>query len=203
MLVSLTQLSEICKPNTTHCAEYLDPLNKWMTEGQINTPNRMAAFLAQVITETGCFFSISENLNYSATQLLKIWPSHFTASNVNAYAHQPQKIASRVYANLYGNGNEATGDGWTYRGRGLIQVTFRSNYQFIATDLGKSLVETIEYLQTPEGAAYSALWFWKKHKLNDIADRSDIDSISRIVNGNTLGLTERHQYYNVAKQVLS
>lgn len=195
-------LHKICGKSNSEIDSYVEPLNKACALANINTKQRLAAFLAQVIVESGSFHSVSENLNYSATGLVATWPKRFTAQTSPAYARQPEKIANHVYANRYGNGDEASGDGWRYRGRGLIQVTFHDNYAAFAAWKKITLDEAIVYAQTPEGAAVSAAWFWDSHHLNAIADTGNIDAVSKAVNGGTNGLAERNKYYHTALTVL-
>jgi putative chitinase len=183
--------------------KYYDGLVKAMEEFEINTPLRIAAFLAQVAHESGNFRAVHENLNYKAEGLQKIFHKYFPdADTANEYARQPEKIANRVYANRMGNGDEASGDGWRYCGRGLIQLTGKSNYTACGEDLGVDLHENPEYLETPEGAARSAAWFWDSRDLNDLADEKDIKAITKKINGGYIGLEEREKNYEHALSVL-
>ena len=188
------------KANAT---KYADAVDAAMAKFNINTPRRQAMFLAQIMHESGALSTVVENLNYRADRLLVVFPKYFkTQAQADAYAKQPQKIANRVYANRLGNGDEASGDGWKFRGRGLIQLTGKENYQNLAKAIGKTLDETVEYLKTEEGAVVSAGWFWDSRKLNSIADTGDIVAVSKKVNGGTIGLDERQKYYNKAISVL-
>jgi putative chitinase len=171
-------------------------------EFEINTSMRMAAFLAQVAHESGNFRSVRENLNYSADGLRKIFPKYFTDVDPNLYARQPEKIANRVYANRMGNGPESSGDGWAYRGRGLIQLTGKFNYIQCGNALGVDLVNDPSYLETPIGAARSAGWYWSSRGLNAFADKGDMTSITRRINGGTIGLEDRIKHYRHALHVL-
>lgn len=163
----------------------------------------IAAFLAQCAHESALFSRVVENLNYSAEGLLNTFPRYFNTSEAQQYARKPERIANRVYANRMGNGPESSGDGWTYRGRGLIQLTGKNNYIALSKDLDIDVVKNPSYLETPEGASRSAAWFWRKNNLNAPAIRGDIDEVSRIVNAGPAGslrsvhgLTERRNYYN-------
>jgi len=165
---------------------------------------RQAAFLAQTAHESASFTAVKENLNYSAIGLRKIFPKYFPTDELAAqYARQPWKIANRVYANRMGNGDEASGDGWKYRGRGLIQLTGKNNYVSCGTDIGKDLTADPLWLESPEGAVKSALWYWNKNSLNTYADAEDIRGMTKRINGGYHGLDDRLQKYERAKQVLS
>jgi putative chitinase len=119
------------------------------------------------------------------------------------YEHKPEQIANRAYENRMGNGPEASGDGWKFRGKGLIQLTGRDNYQAFADSVQMNIDDASAYLETFEGAVQSACYFWESHNLNALADQGNIDQISKIINGGTLGIEERRQYYQHALQVLS
>lgn len=184
-------------------AKFYESFIRVFEEYEINTPKRQAAFIAQVAHESGQLRHVVENLNYSANGLLKVFRKYFDANSANQYARQPERIANRVYSNRMGNGPESSGDGWRFRGRGLIQLTGRDNYEKFAEDMGMTLEEAVEYLETPDGAVESAAWFWDQRNLNELADRSDITTISRRVNGGTNGLSERIELYDHALSVLN
>lgn len=184
-------------------AQYVEPLNSTFQHFDISTSPRIAAFLAQAGHESACLTHVIENLNYGAGALLAVFPTHFHANEVAAYARNPQKIANRVYANRLGNGPEASGDGWAYRGRGLIQITGKANYQSFATSIGRSLADTVEYLETPEGAAVSAGWFWSSRGLNNLADSGQFAAITRKINGGLSGQDDRELLWNRAKKALA
>jgi len=169
---------------------------KFLPQYEINTPRRRAAFMAQIHHESAGFTRIEENLSYSARRLIEIWPLHFTAKNAGVYAHQPRLIASRAYANRMGNGPEKSGDGWKYRGRGLIQVTGKANYAAFASFKGISIDECIAYLETADGALESACWYWKSHGLNAFADQGETEAITRRINGGLNGIAERIALYH-------
>ena len=171
-------------------------------EFDISTPQRQAAFLAQVAVESGGLKRVTENLNYKASGLLRVFPSHFSEAEAEDYAGQPERIANRVYADRMGNSDEESGDGWRFRGRGLIQLTGRTNYTSCGEALGVDLTEQPDYLESAEGAARSAAWFWHTHKLNALADAGDIDHISRKINGGDNGLDERRHAYATAREAL-
>ena len=177
-------------------------LNETMERFAINTPARQAGFLAQVGHESAKLSVLVENLNYSADGLLATYPRHFNQDQATAYARQPEKIANRVYAARLGNGDEASGDGWRFRGRGLIQVTGRSNYQSCGHDLELDLEADPDLLQQPTYAALSAGWFWNKHNLNALADAKDVLGITKCINGGTNGLDDRQKLYARAMSTL-
>jgi putative chitinase len=163
----------------------------------------MAAFIAQCAHESGGFRFLKENLNYKAESLVRVFPKYFPDINLaKAYEKKPEKIANRVYANRMGNGNEASGDGWRYCGRGLIQLTGKDNYSWFAGSIQVSVEEAAEYLQTFEGAAQSACWFWETNNLNKEADAGDIKTMTRKINGGFIGLEDRIKHYKHALEVL-
>ena len=174
-----------------------------LEEYEITTPNRIAAFLAQCHHESGGFVWLTENLNYSASGLLKVFPKYFsTDAQAKAYAKQPDKIANYVYANRMGNGDEASQEGYKFCGRGLIQLTGRSNYQAFADSLEMNIDDVPEYLATFEGASQSACWYWESQKLNQWADAGDILTLTKRINGGTIGLEDRKKHYDHALHVL-
>lgn len=179
-------------------------------EFEINTPARLAAFLANVAVESQHLTRVAENLNYKASGLLRVFGRYFDAATAEAYAHQPERIANRVYANRLGNGNEATGDGFRYRGRGLNQITGKDNYAECGEALGVDLLEQPEYLESAEGAARSAAWFWDRHGINRFADAGDFDGCCDMINkghkttkvGDAVGYDERLAAYQTACKAL-
>ena len=201
MAITQQQLEQIL-PGNPYIEHWCDALNKILPDYDISTPQRVAAFLAQCAHESGGFTALHENLNYRPETLCKVWPHYFNESNVNNYAHQPEKIANRAYAGRMGNGDEASGDGWNYCGRGLIQLTGKNNYQAFADSIQTDIGQIPAYLQTFEGAIQSACWFWENNNLNACADAGDILKMTKIINGGTLGLEDRTARYNHALQVL-
>jgi len=170
----------------------------------LTTIERRAAFLAQLAHESGQFTLNKENLNYSAAGLQKTFKKYFpTPELANEYAKNPVKIANKVYANRIGNGDEASGDGFKFRGRGFLQITGRENYTKCGVALGVDLTVNPDYLLTSAGAIDSALWFWKLHSLNSYTDRDDIRGQTLVINGGYNGLDERVAFYNKAKTILS
>lgn len=177
----------------------------------INTPKRLAAFIAQCGHESANFKFLRENLNYRAESLLKTWPRHFpTIAVARQYARNPEKIANRAYANRMGNGDEASGDGWRYIGRGLIQLTGKENYSWFAASLSMSVDDIPEYLSTFEGAVQSACWYWEQNNLNKWVDNDDFDGLSDVINigrktekhGDAIGYADRLKHYKHALSVL-
>lgn len=203
--VTLELLKELCpKTKATVLSKYVEPLNKVGEHFDLfENPKRMAAFLAQVAHESGAFNFTKEGLSYSAASLQKVWPKRFpTAAIAQQYARNPQKIANKVYANRMGNGDEKSGDGYKFCGRGLIQLTGKDNYSRFAKSIGKTLDETVAYLETPEGAVASAAWFWDANKLNIYADKGDFVGLTKRINGGTIGLADRKHHYDIALKAL-
>lgn len=208
MPITEQQLLQIL-PNARQVAGIFVPaLNRAMAHWKIDSPVRQAAFLAQVGHESGHLRRLVENLNYRAEALVRTWPSRFTAQAAGAYARQPEKIANRVYGGRMGNGPEESGDGWRYRGRGLIQLTGRDNYRAAGHALGLPLLESPELLEQPEHAAQSAAWWWAAHGLNELADAGRFSDIGSIINTGQPGrvphgATERKALYDLAVRVLA
>lgn len=182
---------------------FVEPLNKACDKFEINTPQRIAMFLAQVGHESGGLSHTQENLNYKSEGLTRIFPKYFHDVDPDDYAHNPEKIANRVYANRMGNSDEDSGDGYKFRGRGLIQLTGRANYSHFAKDMGMVPDDAVEYLETQEGAAMSAGWFWSVNNLNELADSGDIIHCTKRINGGTIGLEERTALYEEALKLFS
>src|SRR5690606_35785669 len=156
-------------------------------------------FFAQILHESGCLRYDMENLNYSSEALLRVFGKYFrTKEEADAYARQPERIANRVYANRMGNGSEASGDGWRYRGRGLIQLTGRNNYRAVAEWVGDPRIVDNPDLVSSDYAVHSAVFFWDKHQLNRFADRDDIVGLTRRINGGENGLAHRRELLNKA-----
>ena len=174
-----------------------------LPEYEINTPQRVAAFIAQCAHESGGFRALKENLNYKAESLLKVFPKYFkTLDEAKAYEKQPEKIANRIYGNRMGNGDESSGDGFRYCGRGLIQLTGKDNYSWFAASLEMPVEDVPEYLASFEGAVQSACWFWETNNLNQWADAGDILTLTKRINGGTIGLEDRKKHYAHALHVL-
>jgi len=204
MSVQLTkkQLAELI-PGNPYLDNWLEALNEILPDYEIDTPKRVAAFIAQCAHESGGFRALKENLNYRAESLVKVFPKYFkTLEEANKYAKQPEKIANKIYGGRMGNGPESSGDGFRYCGRGLIQLTGKENYTWFAESLEMPLEDVPEYLQTFEGAVQSACWFWETNKLNQWADKGDILTLTKRINGGTIGLEDRKKHYEHALHVL-
>jgi putative chitinase len=204
-MLTLSQLKQLL-PKNPYVEHWHHALEQLFPDYDINTPKRMAAFIAQCSHESGGFMVLKENLNYKAATLRKIFPKYFPNDQIaNDYASRPNKqvaIASKVYANRMGNGDEASQDGWKFCGRGLIQLTGKFNYQAFADSLEMDINDVPEYLATFEGAAQSACWFWETNKLNQWADAGDILTLTKRINGGTIGLEDRKKHYDHALHVL-
>jgi len=180
---------------------WVDALNAAFLVGQISTPARVSHFMAQTYEESGGYTALVENLNYSVQALLKEWPSRFTPTLAAECAHQPQRIAGIVYANRMGNGDAASGDGWTYRGRGLLGLTGRWAYGVQAKALGLDLVNHPDLLEQPRNAAMSAAVFWRDEELNPLADAGDIVALTKKINGGLTNLSARQAAYAKARTI--
>jgi len=204
-MITLELLQSICTKTKASVLEpYVNPLIK-VTEhyDMIENPKRVAAFLAQVAHESGGFTAVKENLNYGAKGLMTTFKKYFPNEELaKQYERKPEKIANRVYANRMKNGDEASGDGFKFRGRGLIQLTGRDNYTRFAKSIGKSLDDTVLFLETPEGAVTSAGWFWDTNKLNIYCDKDDFVGLTKRINGGTIGLADRKHHYEIALSML-
>lgn len=171
---------------------------------EINTPARQAAFIGQCSHESANFKTLQENLNYSAESLHRVWPSRFpTVEAAQPYHRNPEKIANKVYSSRMGNGDEASGDGWRYHGRGLIQLTGRANYKYAGDALGVDLVADPNLVANERYASLTAGWFWKTHGLNELADKHDNVAITKRINGGTIGLDDRVAHTNQAMAVMT
>lgn len=202
MELTKQQLRELL-PKNPYIDHWHRALSQLLPDYEINTPQRIAAFIAQCAHESGNFVFLTENLNYKAESLMKIFGKYFKdMATAKAYEKKPEKIANRIYANRMGNGDEASGDGWKFCGRGLIQLTGKSNYERYAESLEISLDEASEHLTTFEGCVQSAAWFWEANNLNQWADKGDILTLTKRINGGTIGLEDRIKHYNHAMHVL-
>jgi putative chitinase len=173
-----------------------------MVKYGITTPLRLKHFFAQMAHESGNFTRLEENLNYSASGLMTTFKNYFpTLAIANAYARQPEKIANRVYANRNGNGNEASGDGWKYRGRGIVHLTGRYNYQHYKNYSGIDVVNNPDLAKNLAVALDVAGWFWTEKKLNDLADKNNITAITQAINGGTNGLKDRIDKLNIFSKI--
>ena len=185
-------------------AAWADAALEILPKYEINTPNRIAGFFAQCGHESMNFTALSENLNYRAETLEKLFSKYFSKAGRNAadYAKQPEKIANVIYASRMGNGDTASGDGYRFRGRGVIQLTGKDNYSAFALSIKMTLPDVIEYVQTKKGALESACWYWNSRKINIACDENDIVKMTKLVNGGTIGLEDRRKHYEKALAVL-
>jgi len=183
-------------------SKWLEPLNETFEKYEINTSNRQAAFIGQCGHESNNFRTLEENLNYSANALMRVWPSRFPDHDVaEKYANKPEKIANKVYAGRMGNTED--GDGWKYRGRGIIQLTGKDSYIRCGDALGIDLVSFPDLLLTEKYASLSAGWFWHRKGLNQIADLGDWVAITKRINGGIHGIDDRVARTNKALAVLA
>jgi len=184
-------------------AEWYQALINNLPLYDIHTPERVAAFIAQCAHESGGFRRLKENLNYKWDSLRRVFPKYFPTDDVaQQYAHKPEQIANRIYGSRMGNGDESTGDGFRYCGRGLIQLTGKNNYTKFAESMGMAVEEVPTLLETYDGAVKSACWFWSSNNLNQWADAGDILTMTKRINGGTIGLEDRIKHYNHAMEVL-
>ena len=194
--------------------KWLPHIQKTCDEFEINTPQRVAAFLAQTSHESAGYTMLEENLNYSDVTMAAVWPHRFAVkgpdgkykldekgkkipnSFAKALHRKPQLIANTVYSNRMGNGTIESGDGWAHRGMGLKQLTGKDNHKRCGEYLGVDFVFHPERLLEPEYAARSAGWFWKTNNLNKFADAEDIKGMTKVINGGTIGLEDREAKYD-------
>jgi len=178
-------------------AEWLEALIDEAPKWGLDTDNEMASFVAQLAHESAELTRLEESLNYSAERLMQVWPKRFpTLDAALPYAHSPASLANHVYASRLGNGDEGSGDGWLFRGRGPIQVTGRRNYTLCAAALHKPLDTQPELLLTPRTGIRSACWFWKVHGLDQVDDDQDVRAETRRINGGEHGLAARQAYFD-------
>jgi putative chitinase len=204
-MITVSQLKQLL-PKNPYVEHWHHALEQLFPDYDINTPKRMAAFIAQCAHESGGFMVLKENLNYKPASLRKLFPKYFPNDQIaQQYCSKPNKqeaIANRIYADRMGNGSESSGDPARWIGRGLIQLTGRSNYQSFADSLEMKIEDVPEYLATFEGAAQSACWFWETNGLNKFADAGDILGLTKRINGGTIGLEDRKKHYEHALHVL-
>jgi len=184
--------------------DWYDAMKEMFPKYQIITKHRVAGFLAQTAHESANYKTITENLNYSSKALDAIFGKYFKRAGVDAqkYHRQPEKIANRIYANRMDNGDTASGDGWRFRGGGILQLTGRYNYTEFGKSVGMSAEEATDYVRTPKGAIESACWFWKTNNINKYCDNDDIVKMTKRINGGTIGLADRKKHYAHALHML-
>ena len=194
-ILTLEKLKRILIDNS-NINDWYDSLIKILPDYEIDTEKRVSAFLAQTAHESANYTRLIENLNYSAKRLMEVWPKRFpTMSIAKQYERNPQKLGNFTYANRMGNGPVESGDGYEYRGRGLIQITGKSNYESFGESIGISSKDAAEYMETFDGAVHSACWFWEVNKLNSYSDKGDIRNQTIKINGGTNGLSDRVNRY--------
>lgn len=195
MLVTVPMLCTITTPELAD--KWVDALDETCQEFAIDSPYRIAGFLSNVAHESAGFKFVKENLNYSAASLMRVWSSRFpTLEIAQRYAMQPEKIANRAYADRMGNGDEASGDGAKFLGRGLIQLTGKNNYVAYSMACDNEALTKPEIVEQPRYAAESAGWFWSVNRLNQLADAQDITGMCRRINGGLNGLDDRQMKYS-------
>ena len=195
------KLSQLVSNNVE---QWFEALNANLPTYEINTVERVSAFIAQCAHESGGFRRLKENLNYKWESLRRVFPKYFPTDDVaQEYAHKPEQIANRVYGGRMGNGDESTGDGFRYCGRGLIQLTGRNNYTKFAESIHMAVEEVPTLLETYDGAVKSACWFWHTNNLNQWADVGDIVTMTKRINGGTIGLEDRQKHYAHALEVFA
>jgi len=225
-MITAQQLATALNIPLVRATNWLDPLNLAIDRWHITTPQRICMFIAQIALESNYLTAVSENLNYSEEQLLKMFPSHFAPDQARAYAHQPMRIANLAYANRHGNGDEVSGDGWKYRGHGLTQLTFKDNYTAYASDSGTDVMSNPSLLADMVISADCAGWFWHKgacrskellsdqalhalaqigmHEgasLNEVADHGLFEVTTLCINGSLNGESSRLSLWANCKQV--
>lgn len=189
-------------PTNKDVGEWYAAMTELLPQYDIVTEQRVAGFVAQCAHESNSFTVLEENLNYSEKGLHGTFPKYFRDRSAEAYARKPEAIANVVYANRMGNGSEKSGDGWKFRGRGVIQLTGHDNYTNFGNDIGMDVDKVIKYLSTKKGALHSACWFWNSRNLNATADANDIVKMTKLINGGTIGLEDRKKHYEHALEVL-
>ena len=204
MEITEAQLAQILPhAKSDKIAKYLPGLNQELEKVEINTPLRVAHFLAQIGHESASLNASEENLNYSESALKAVFGKYFDDASAKEYARDKEGIANIVYADRMGNSDTQSGDGWRYRGRGLIQLTGKNNYQSCGEALGMDLLSEPERLADDGIASVAAAcWYWDTNKLNALADKDDVEAVTRRINGGNHGLEARAQLLQKAKQVL-
>lgn len=202
MILSREQLAELVNPALAE--QWHEAIDRMLGAAAANTPLRAAHMLAQVLHESAGLTAVVENLNYSAEALRRTWPSRFpTDALARQYERRPEAIANFVYANRLGNGPPESGDGWRYRGRGLIQLTGRQHAENYQAASGSPVVEHPDLLAQPVDAALSAAWYWAQRGINRLADADDLEAVTRAVNGGVHGMQDRARWLSKAKAVLT
>ena len=192
-LIGLPVLKAACPERSdADLTLWVDPIRKACLKFDINTIRRIAGFISQMAHESGLKPGREENLNYSARRMTEVWPSRLpTIASAEPYAGNPEKLANKVYANRMGNGNEASGDGWRFRGTGPGQLTGGDNWRAFAKAMGMTVFEALVYGRTIEGGVMSFAWFWEENDINRLADTPGVEDETRRINGGVTGLADR------------
>lgn len=210
-MITAKQLTAIMPESAAVAARFAAPLNAAMAEFGIVGARRVRHFIAQCGHESSEFRKLEEGMSYSAERLMQVWPTRFpTLAAATPYARRPEALANKVYANRMGNGDEKSGDGWRYRGSGLIGLTGLDNQKKCAAHFKMDVRALGDWLRTPEGACRSAAWFWKTAGCNELADRDDLDAVSDAINigrqtekeGDAIGYAHRKALYSAACKVI-
>lgn len=202
-LISVKVLKAACPERTdAQLAEWVDPIKAACRRFEINTIRRIAAFISQMAHESGLVPGREENLNYSAKRLREVWPNRFPAKPVAGqiraeyYAGNPERLANFVYANRMGNGDEASGDGWKFRGAGPGQLTGGSNWRAFAAAIGMTVDDALAYGRTIDGGVMAFAWFWEENDINRLADTPGVEDETKQINGGKNGLEDRRNRMN-------
>ncbi len=202
--MNANQLASIAGIESTHAAQWADPITLAIVRAKLDNPKRVAMFVAQLAHESAAFTRLSESLNYTPEALLRIWPSRFTPGLAEEVGRTKTKAADKVriaqiaYGGRMGNAPEPSMDGWTYRGRGPIQITGRSNYARAGAALNIDLINNPDLLLLPIHGAAAAAFFWQSNGLNRLSDAGDVTGVTRVINGGLNGLQDRIERYNRA-----
>lgn len=208
MNINKNNLSKALNISLEKAAIWHPVIQETLDTYSINTEKRVCMFIAQCAHESGSFSFLQENMDYSAIRMAEVWPSRFRGPDgrPNAIAltlaHHPKELANTIYANRMGNRGPETGDGWNYRGRGLIQITGLDNYKSLGDAWDMNLLGNPDLLLEPKYASLSAGWFWDKKNLNSYADVDDIVNCTKVINGGTVGLDDRQRIWNSVKTYL-
>ena len=204
MGITIQQLKQITGVNNINfLTSAVNGINETLNKYNINTPLRIAHFLAQILHKSGYLKTLKENLNYSVQGLTKTFKKYFiNEAEALPYARNQEKIANKVYANRMGNGPESSGDGWKYRGRGVIMITGKDNYTTLSKDTGIDFVKKPQLLEQMDYAIMSGGWYWNKNNLNTIADKDDILTITKRINGGTIGIESRKEILQKIKKIM-
>lgn len=187
---------------TTDAPTWRAPLDEACALYDIDTIERQCMWMAQCAHESAGFKLLVESMRYSADALLRTWPRRFTPTLAQALAFKEEAIANLAYGGRMGNGLPESGDGWRYRGRGLLHITGRANYAAAGRELGLDLIDRPELLESPTFAALSSAWFWREHGCNDLADHGDFESTTKAINGGSNGEASRANWLARAHELI-